>query len=64
MDLVRPASTLYERVSSRLVYAPPSEMSRDDNGSEDEQQRDRADMVALRRGAMEAAQYVQEGGGE
>ena len=64
MDLVRPAPTLYERVSSRLVYAPPSEMSRDDNGSEDEHQRDRADMVALRRGAMEAAQYVQEGGGE
>lgn len=55
LDLFRPASELYDSVFTRLVYAPQSEMSRDS------EQRDRDDLVALRRGAMEAAQYVQEG---
>lgn len=58
MDLFQPASELYDSVFSRLVYAPESEMSREENS----EQQDREDMVALRRGAMEAAQYVQEGG--
>ena len=52
-DLFVEPKKLYEKVFERLVYAPVSEMS-------EEYARD--NMVALRRGAMEAAQYANEGG--
>jgi len=54
-DLYQPASELYDAVFSRLVYAPHSEMSRDS-------EQDRDDLAALRRGAIEAAEYAQDEG--
>ena len=55
-DLFRPSDELYDTVFSRLVYAPDSVMNAD-SGRDDEE-----DMVALRRGAIEAGRYAQEGG--
>ena len=64
MDLFRrPSTELYDAVFSRLVYAPESAMS--NSSADDELETDDDDeenMVALRRGAIEAARYAQEGG--
>lgn len=50
-DILVPAEERYDKVFSRLVYAPESEMSEDHGRN----------MATLRRGAIEAAQYAQGG---
>jgi len=64
-DLFLPENERYAAVQPRLVYAPISEMSQysNDNDDNDQTESDETDMVALRRGALEAANYVHGGGG-